>query len=329
MTTITDDLARGERARFLVTSLGRAATYWLAHVLGRHGGVDAIHGRVFPSATLLAHEHADVFVNPGTRSEPIGSIYGIRAMDDLDLIAASATWCDRLSLAAYFDAFEAITAGPVCGNVHGFAVSELVRRREEIAGLGVRCVNLTRHPVSRVESFHRRYLLDMERSDAFRASMEAERVRCADLIAAVETRFGVDMSCTTRWAFVAGLHRNAPNYAEACEDSVPHVRSERLTRDPELFRRVFVFLTAGLVVPDEAVVTAAFTGERLNRSREDDVAPAVQYARWEAWQRWVFHALVAPEWLAAYGRLGYEVGFLDRMAHATAPDPNAEHVVVA
>lgn len=284
-------LAHSNRRYFVVTSAGRAATYWLAAVLNKHPDVICSHSFFVPPVT--------VFEDPPSRER------ALKTWDQLGTI--------RLTLDEYFDEIEKCGAARVYGNVHGYTLTDLLKalaagtRRHYVA------FNLIRHPISRVESFWRRWMdvasYNEKQRNFFRQIFESGQVH-KDLASKAAGKYDIDFARPENWFFVNAL---VNIIAESAELGIPcnHLPMERLTTDPGFFAEVFSRLTAGDIRPTDAYLAEVFATGQMNSQRADVVSADVQFAEWEEWKKYLF-CEVTKGWNLGeiYRPHGYDLRFL-------------------
>jgi hypothetical protein len=301
-------------ACFIVTSAGRAATYWLSHLLNRCDDVFCKHG-YFPADELPPGEKnaPDDF---GEGGYEIGNIHKLdgNTANAAALVRTDATYIARfnaMTIDEYFASLKARYRVRAYGNVHGFTQDSIIRKaRVNRPETPFSICNLTRHPVSRVQSFYRRFA-HMEQWLPESARRRATRKSHARLLRDnVRARFGIDLYDDAFWLFRDSMMRMLVQYKEATVPGMPQVMSEAITTDKAQFRALFADLTDGrLELPEEILDDATFA-RRLNRSQDRPETPESVFAAWEPWQRFVFRALIRPEWLQGYAKVGYDISFI-------------------
>jgi len=301
---------------FIVTSGGRAASYWLSHLLNQSDDIFCMHG-YYPVADLPPGEKnaPDDFDQPGYEIGDVSQMDGSARSDAEWRQLMQERWerFEALTIDEYFDTMKAAHTVKVYGNVHGFTYDTFIRRvKAHPPGHSIRYVNLTRHPVSRAESFYRRFMATAKWVTYAGHAFDSRKAQARPLRDAALARFGVDIYDDDKWLFPDTILRMLMQYGEATVENFPQVKSEDITADKALFRELFTTLTDGRVELTEAMLDDANFGRRLNRTQSAPTTPADQYAAWEPWQRFVFTGMIPDEWLQAYGRIGYDVSFIGR-----------------
>lgn len=308
---------RAREVFFIVTSGGRAATYWLSHLLNRSSEIFCMHG-YFPASKLAPGEKnaPDDF---GRSGYEIGDIY------DLDGSAKSRKeWAeilrqqwkifDELSLDAYFDKMKETHQVKVYGNIHGYTYDSFIRKlKENPPEYDINFCNLTRHPVTRVQSFYKRFSHTKQWIPEPLETIAARKSNARNLRSEVLSRFSVDIYDDDKWLFHDTINRMIIQYAEAMLEGIPQIKSEDITNDRAQFKRLFAVLTEGRVELTEEMLSTDNFSRRLNRTLDEPVSPSDQFSAWEPWQQHVFKHLIRPEWLQAYEKIGYEISFINKL----------------
>jgi hypothetical protein len=270
---------------FIITSYGRTATTWLAAALNQHPEIMCSHGPVLPERYFL-------------QKPALAEVHG--GMDDFFSIPV-----DR-----HYDVFLAMAKGRVCGNVHGYALDWLVpefRRNPPRRDYVV--INMTRHPVTRIESLFRgwqqqadrspeliRILGDMHRNELWQATGRA-----------IRDRFPGTFDRLKDWIFLTALLKTVTTDAvELRMEEYRHFTMEEVTADPSGMHRLIDLLLPGADVGDTTSLFAQT--QRVNQSTEVEKSAEEVWTAWPEWKREVFRRV--PDWCgvdarALYRKFGY------------------------
>jgi len=277
---------------FVVTSAGRAATYWLASALNSHDDVICSHSFFVPPVT--------VFENPPSRER------ALKTWDQLGTI--------QLTIDQYYDEIEKCGAARAYGNVHGYTLSGFLREKEKGVRRDYVVCNLVRNPVTRVESYWRRWM-DVssynEKQKSFFRNVFETGVHHKILADKVASKFDLDFSQRENWFFINALVNIMAETSEI-KLEYPHIRMEELTSDSECFRNTFKKLTSNAVAIDGKYLETIFKIGKMNQQRENSVSPKDQFEEWSPWKRYIFLEM-ARDWALndAYEQVGYDLSWLN------------------
>jgi hypothetical protein len=285
--------ARGEPLTIFVSSYGRTATYWLAQVLGAHPDVIASHGPTTPPIVEFADEtpvETDLFV-----------------WDNMDAFFA-------LTLEQAIADMRKLGKAKFYVKVHSYSAYNLYNRilTERYAKpLGI--ANVLRHPVTRAESFARRWRANAKTNPKMKKFMVDWWKGSPDapgLIRALGKAKGVDLARTDDMFFAAAclwLRQDR----EDLTVPVLHVPSERLVEDIDYFAWFARQITGGrLALTRDYLDRVQKTGPK-NASGDAARGALETWEGWAPWQRTAFrHAAELYGLKSLYGRLPYDLGFV-------------------
>ena len=304
-----------EEGYFVVTSGGRAATYWLSHLLNQSSEIFCMHG-YFP-VSELPHGEKNAPDEFGKSGYQIGNIHDLDGSaksrrEWAEILRGQWEYFESLSFDAYFDEAKTAHQVKVYGNIHGYTYDSLIRRmKKDPPKYNVQFCNLTRHPVARAQSFFKRFSHISQWIPESPEIIAARKLSLRKLQYDVMSRFNINIFDDDKWLFADTINRMLIQYAEAMIEVIPHIRSEEITSDKEKFKQLFSYLTGGKVELSDEILGAKTFSTRLNRTLEEPVSPSAIYSEWKPWQQYVFRYLVQPEWLKAYERIGYDISFVN------------------
>lgn len=178
-----------EPSYFFVTSYGRTATLWLTRALNSHPDIQCSHG---PS---LYHD-----------ADPDGKHEG---EEDFVQVQKTAASFYALSLQEILSALGSNTHKRCVGNVHAYTASNLnIKRIAEPASPPLRTVNLLRHPVTRIDSFWRRFQYEHTLNSPTSQWIDTEsfkQPRFQQVLAELQTHHDVEMTAFDDKAFFIQL----------------------------------------------------------------------------------------------------------------------------
>ena len=233
---------------FLVTSYGRTATYWLADSLNKHPDIVCSHG-------LL----------------PITS-YGERLPQDVTRYHhENESSLARKSIDDLFDELEEVELAKVYGNVHGYVAyglfSKLATYKPKRA---ISIINLTRHPITRIESLANEWCYECTFSSTMRQRQEQMRQQNKVAFDFAQSNFPhIDFSVTENSIFLSALLTVIRNDVQELRiDDLLHVPMERMTKDVEYFCWMLQYLTQkGINIESSYLYDVISSGRKNQHSK--------------------------------------------------------------
>ncbi len=287
--------------RFLVTTPGLSATRWVSFALALHPQVYAAHGK------FALHSLDSTHAASSRRSDQDSLTHGNELRD----------FYLNSSLEEVFAAYRAAAPqSTVHGSVHSFTIHELQRRQAAGESLdGIQIINLTRHPVSYIDSHialvrsaeqqpdlaaHYRQLL----KDAVAHCPEARLVECPDPMLGLATV----VSCFSASSAARDL----------ASSPWPNVCMEQITTDVESLRQFCESLT-GLSYADCDLAGHVAQGSMNSHRKGKGFASAQEiFGHWPPWQRDLYAMFMSPELQDQWLSLGYPSVSLGSTRAATA-----------
>lgn len=259
--------ASPEPAYFIITSNGRTATYWLASRLNGHPDILCSHGPVAAPVTdypdrqpeeqcLHAWAHLDEFLS--------------------------------LSLDEYFDSLVKAGRYRVYGSVHAYTANHMAHTMQSAPPKRIiALVDLTRHPVTRCESYKNRWLHVISFNPHTAAWIDDSFTKLNSTVDNILEFFNVDFDRIEHRVFLVALHHFELDFSNVLAP-VPRLPMERLTRDPESFLWLFRYVTQGRADIDQDFLKEAFSVGRMNVESKKALSSVELFHRWEDWKKWAF-----------------------------------------
>ncbi len=317
-TCVSDRISGREQEKryFLITSMGCAATRWLAATLNRHPEIVCSGGAGELSEVMAYGKRPD-----GEQVDRIAEfLLNHYARPD----------ARPKSVDEMFDELETYRKTDYYGNVHRETMASFhhlisripVKRKLKIA-------NLIRHPIPRTEAkFNNERFNDASSAKArelchlqYLGRAEAHR----PFIDLLHARIGPFEEIKERYLFVNSLIDTVGGLTDFARYSspyeIPHVRMEDLKSKPECFRSLVRYLTSGRLIVSADYLDMVYSADNLNRERfrTDHLAlipprtPEEQWEAWEDWQRRAFQAAVEMyRFQEAFMAQGYDFAFMKR-----------------
>jgi hypothetical protein len=277
-----------------VCSRGRTGTQWLTEVLNHHPDILAAHGPGSPP-----------FWFPGKPSARI------RVVEDQQ-------WHSRIGDLSFSQAraeMRRVGEARHYALVHALTVPELAEKLGKDLSVGrIAVVNLVRHPVSRINSFHAEWLLGdtahYARVRSYLIQRWGEESIFAHYRERILQKFAIDLTPLNELLFVMACHWLRYDLADF-DYPVRHFAFERLVLDrsylAELLRSSF---GPAFVVTDEYLEVIGRVRRRNARTLKPLDARGA-YAAWHEWQRYCFSIVFEDVDLSrVYADFDYDFSFI-------------------
>ena len=279
--------ARGtsNKAYFNLITYGRTATHWIAKALSLHPDIVCAHG---PELSPYRRDETEI-----ERTA--------RHHRDADRIAT-------MNLDEYYDILEQRDL-KVYGVVHGITDfgptlrPDLYRRRYHIAAI-------TRHPVTRAQSFATRWLFEYNNIEADRAEMMA---RASERLAAVRAR-KIPIPPAAKMSLADKIFVSATLWMLTTEPvkvaNIPSYRMEDIVGSRDGFAGFFTEVTQGAIPLEQGYIDAVMALPHQD-SLAEVATPEVTFASWPEWKQRLVVTILEQERLdRRYEELGYDLSFL-------------------
>lgn len=279
-------------AYFLVTSYGRTATTWLAHTLAQLDGVSVSHGPLPIPITTEGPKHPSVADQH-------------RFLNELP----------KITLAQYLETLrQAQPDARVVGNVHAFTAGDLASRKNEKLPQPLGTMNITRHPITRVESFHRHWMREAAESPDYHA-VENKNFYNSEFCQWISQRLPKvqDLSPESTTTFLrATATVLATDRSELELEPNQIMAMERLTREPEAFQSLLRLVTQDSIPIENSFIESAIESDAKNKSTGNTATSKQTWESWADWQRSAFRltANALEVSLEKYQRLHYDLQFV-------------------
>jgi hypothetical protein len=279
-----------EPSYFFVTSYGRTATVWLTRALNLHPDILCSHGPSFePIITRQGERYGKETVVQAQQSA--GQFYA-------------------LSLRQILANLSALGQKKCVGNVHAYTAFNLdnKRKNERDAPL-IRCANLLRHPVTRVDSFWRRWQYEKTFNAPITKWIETEAMqqrRYQEVLEELRRQHDAPIQSFVDRAFFHAVMQMSTDHGDLSMDTT-HIVSERLVADIDYFAYMFELLTSGVLAVSSSYLNEAMALGRQNASEGGGQCAVQVFEQWEPWQRTLFLLFLRdhPSLVAAYPKFGY------------------------
>lgn len=281
----------GQPEYFFVTSYGRTATVWLTRAINLHPNILCSHG------PALA---------------PIIARYGVPYTSQSVVDAQDST------LQFYAQNLRQILAhlqqqksdARWIGNVHAFSAQNLwLRAHTELNAPFFRTVNLLRHPVTRIDSFWRRW--QQERSfhsptTHWIATKAIQRLRYRNIIKELRQYHEVPLESFEERAFFYAVMQTSIDDRDL-RTGVRHIVSEKLVSDMEYFASMVKLLMGDSISLSEEYLHKVHYLGRQNAAEGYGRNPEQVFNEWQPWQRTLFMMFLRdhPGLKTHYESLGY------------------------
>ena len=255
---------------FLITSYGRTATMWLATTLAKIEKVAVSHG---PLPIPLSKQET----NKPTLAEQHAFLSNL----------------PHITVDEYLRTVAKAKPQATCaGNVHAFTAASILARRKTPFQHPITIVNITRHPITRIDSFARHWAREIESSAAYHSNANrlfwnsgiAQAIRQRE--ASLPNSPTVEQVLFLRSVFEV-LSNDRVEVSLAPGENVP---MERLTQDAEALRWLVQKISGGDLSCDDAIHEQSVLGQPINRSERTPLSSKKTWNAWDDWQRRAFLA---------------------------------------
>lgn len=280
-------------AYFLITSYGRTATSWLAHTLAQLEGVAVSHGPL--PIPISIQEPNDVAVEDQHRF--LGEL-------------------PKITLTQYLETLrQAQPNARVVGNVHAFTAGDLATRKHENLPRRFRTMNITRHPITRIESFSKHWAHEADQSPEYHGN-ENKNFSNSEFYQWIRQRLpkAQDLSPESTTTFLrATATVLAGDRLELDLEPNRIMAMERLTREPEAFQSLVRLITQDSVPIENSFIESAIESDAKNKSAGTTATSEQTWESWADWQRNAFRltAQALGVSLERYQSLHYDLQFVD------------------
>ena len=274
-----------------VCSYGRTATYWLAQLLNEHPDIISSHGPTTPP--IVEYEEANPHELDNWVWENMPKFHDMKLRDVLRDMR-------KVGEAKYYV------------KVHAYSAFNLFNRlMDEGMTRPVLMANLVRHPVTRVESFAKRWKENAgwnERLRTFLLDWWDEQEPARALRKHLEAKHSVDFTDEANVFFATACLWLRQDREDLMVPML-HVSSERLVSDPDYFAWFLDRLTLGRLAGDREIMEIYRNTGPKNVSAGARPAREV-YRGWDDWQREAFDFVANLYDLAPlYSRFPYDLDF--------------------
>jgi hypothetical protein len=288
---------------FLVTTPGASATRWVSFALASRPDVYVTHGKfALDSITQgdLHDERRDGDQASLTRGNELRTFYAQRSLADI------------------FEAYRQVApTACVHGNVHTFTIHELLERERLGQSLeGVRIANLTRHPISFVESHTalvRSALREPDLGQHYWNEFQELTAACPEVLL---------VSCsdpTEAVAFAVSCYGARRSACDLEKHRWPNYRMEDVTSDGAALRRFCESLT-GLPYSEESFAGVFQAGPINSHHKRPKRDPLETWRTWPSWRQDLFQLFVEARFLEVWAEVGYDVRSVLQSAREPASD---------
>ncbi|MFC1516303.1 hypothetical protein ACFL7E_06035 [Thermodesulfobacteriota bacterium] len=283
--------SRKTRHYFVVTSRGRTATHWLAAKLNSHPNIICTHGRLIPPLSTY-HRQTPKVDNIYYHVRP----YYIHNSD--------------ISIDKYYCLIENKGEALVYGNVHGYSYSTLDKNMESLSRRYVVC-NVTRHPISRIDSSYKRMLFVTSFNYVcIHSFQQIFKNSFNELVVLINKKYGVDFNKKKNYLFIVALKLMSDAH-EVSDDGV-HYKYEDLTQNPSVFKDFVSYITSDSINISDDFIKNAIASEKMNHTHGDPYSIREKYFSWQEWQKAAFREIAKRnKFTEIYKRFDYDLTFLD------------------
>jgi len=255
-------------AYFLITSYGRTGTMWLATTLAKIEKVAVSHGPLpIPlseqeiNKPTLADQHAYLSKLPHT------------------------TLDEYLRTVA-----EAKPQATCVGNIHAFTAASLLARRKMPSQFPITIVNVTRHPITRIDSFAKHWAREIKSSPAYHSNANRLFWNSAIAQAIRQREKSLPHNPTAEQVlFLRSVFEVLSNdRVEVLLAPGENVPMERLTHDVEALRWLVQKISGGDLSCDDGIYEQAILAQPINRSERTPLSSKKTWNAWGDWQRRAF-----------------------------------------
>lgn len=272
-----------EVSYFFVTSYGRTATLWLTRALNLHPDIACNHGP---------------------------SLYRSEGEEDFIQAQRNASLFYTLSLKDILTSIDANSNKQCVGNIHAYTASNLsIKRQAESDAPPIRTVNLLRHPVTRIDSFWRRFQYERTLNSPTTQWIDEESMkqpRYQQVLKELRRHHDVMIGSFDERAFFFAVMQMSTDAGDL-PINVPHIVSERLVADIDYFSYVFELLAGkNFSISTEYLRNVSDLG-KLNAAKGGGRSAIQVFEEWQPWQCTLFLLVLRdhPALQAAYPSFGY------------------------
>jgi hypothetical protein len=277
---------------FLITSYGRTATMWLSKLIAKKSRTIVVHG-AYPVAITTPEEALPPAAERHAFLQKLATI----------------------SLKQYFDLLATrYPQAQTYGNIHGFIACDAERRLSEPDCPFSEFINLTRNPITRIESLYSRWRQEFSWSPSYHIEQNQQVERSTlgrNVFTEVRTKTTEDRQFVL--AFIRAIAVTLSNDSVELElKHAHHFRMEDITAKPEslakLFSWIFPHAATAQLFPK---AIASIKSRPVNASALTGRTPKSTWDNWARWQRYAFR--IVAEYFEppyrTYQKLGYDVHF--------------------
>lgn len=279
---------------FLITSYGRTATLWLATTLAKIEKVAVSHGplpiplrKQETNKPTLAEQHAH-----------LSKLSHITLDEYLRTVA------------------EAKPKATCVGNVHAFTAASILARKKTPSQHPITIVNVTRHPITRIDSFAKHWAQEIKSSPAYHSNANRLFWNSGIAQAIRQREASLPNSPTTEQVlFLRSVFQALSNdRVEVSLAQGENVPMERLTQDVEALRWLVQKISGGDLSCDDAIQERSALGQPINRSERTPLSSKKTWNAWDDWQRRAFLTTsdILGIDLKMYDALKYDLSFAMR-----------------
>jgi hypothetical protein len=280
-----------EATYFFVTSYGRTATVWLTRALNLHPDVVCNHG---PSLYQFSARQGKQHEEEGFLQvqKTAGVFYGLSLREILHLISANGE-------------------KKCVGNVHAYTAWNLYNKRKaEAEAPPIRTINLLRHPITRIDSFWRRFQYEHTLNSPSSQWIEKEAMkepRYQQVLEELRRHHDVMVEGFDERAFFHAVMQMSTDAGDLSIE-VPHIVSERLVADIDYFAYVFDLLTGRSVSISSKYLRGVSDLGKQNAERGGGRSAIEVFEEWQPWQRTLFLLILRDHTVLreAYPCFGYD-----------------------
>ncbi|NKB59308.1 MAG: hypothetical protein GKS00_23545 [Alphaproteobacteria bacterium] len=301
---------------FLVTSIGRTATYWLAWSLNRHPDILCSHGDHFPPDIVSLGEDGQAELELSSVGNPIRSFYDIPDFQTLGMdqkkMRRGQTIFQQKTIDDVLDAHRMFGDYAAIGNVHGYSMGNFANRYN--AGQAKRKIgtaNLIRNPVGQILSFYRRHSFDAERSDEYKLSRFKIVERNIEFAVAIRERFDIDIEDHDTMIFLSTVIDVTVMQKDILIKDVLHMPYEELTRSQDAFSILLRLITGDAdIAIEQSYLDDVFAQGPMNYSSGQEPAVKEAFDALAHWKKFVIAKLLSEDVVHRYSEYGYQLNFL-------------------
>lgn len=276
---------------FIVESLGRTATQWIASAFSAHGDCCVAHG-----PTAYAYKGNKLSAEE-LKKENISIHEGMNSFyDDFDI--------DR-----YFQELKMSSPeSKVFGNIHGF---KAIKSADSKVGC-IKVASITRHPVNRIESLVARNLYEMgfnkKSAGALYESFNVESK--GEIFNSILSKYNVDFSLPENYLFfLNAIKLIQHDKSDYVIDNGVVFQFERLTSDIEYFIYFFNYVCNGDASFNNYLMSFFYDSEVVDKRTIGSSYEKV--SKWEPWKKHLLKEVVKRKNLDKfYSEMGYDLSFL-------------------